>query len=127
MTLTVRQELASHFVPELEILVDLFNELGFEVKGLLEAVIKKETADLEAVIREAAAAGGNHGQDEGGRTEAWRRMPKTLKEVRGKHFLFQNRCMINYISQILQKKDINYLNKFHRHLTLLFSYLVQEK
>ena len=28
MTLSVRQEIASHFVPELEAFVDLMNELG---------------------------------------------------------------------------------------------------
>ena len=29
--------------------------------------------------------------------------------------------------QTLKTKDILNMNKFHRHLTLLFSYLVQEK
>ncbi len=48
VTLGLRQELASHFVPELEALADVINELGLDVKDILEVVIAREQAEMDA-------------------------------------------------------------------------------
>lgn len=125
MTLSVRQEIASYFVPELEAFVDLVNELGFEMKGVLESVIAKENADIETSRRTdfADAEKGRSGatdpnaseqQSAGmGRPAAWNRP----------EFGWTGKSL----NHTLKTKDILNMNKFHRHLTLLFSYLVQEK
>ena len=131
MTLSVRQEIASYFVPELEAFVDLVNELGFEMKGVLESVIAKETAEFDSALGGRSGASDHSASEH--RSAAWNRPEfgwsgKSLNHVRlDKKISDLISFIINPSFQTLKTKDTLNMNKFHRHLTILFSYLVQEK
>ena len=108
------------------------------MKGVLESVIAKETAEFDSAV-----GGRSGGSDQGapehqsggtGRSAAWNRPEfgwswKSLNHVRF-NVKFENGLFCHYhlpSLQTLKTKDILNMNKFHRHLTILFSYLVQEK
>ena len=116
------------------------------MKGVLESVIAKENADIETSRRtdfadaekgrsDATDPNASEQQSAGmGRPAAWNRPEfgwtgKSLNHVRLNANLRFDLITILLLPsfQTLKTKDILNMNKFHRHLTLLFSYLVQEK
>ena len=108
------------------------------MKGVLESVIAKETAEFDSAV-----GGRSGGSDQGapehqsggtGRSAAWNRPEFGWSWKSLNHVIFnvelENESFCHYhlpSLQTLKTKDILNMNKFHRHLTILFSYLVQEK
>ena len=109
------------------------------MKGVLESVIAKETAEFDSAVGGRSGAtdqsASEHHSGGTGRSAAWNRPEfgwsgKSLNHVRYVakcQTRFNHSLIVRPSFQTLKTKDILNMNKFHRHLTILFSYLVQEK